>query len=87
MPFPLPVCHSLWNLLQSGFIHSESFHITESKIELHMFVFLGLSAALVHVGHVLLEVWPTWLLTFPRSPLLVPLISLIVNARGPIRGI
>lgn len=80
MPFPFPVSHSLWNPLQSGFIHSEtflikgnnSFHITESKIELQMFVFLGLSAALGHVGHVLLEVLPTWLLTSPTSPLLVP---------------
>lgn len=80
MTFPLPVSHSLWNPLQLGFIHSgtflikgnNSFHITESKIKLHTLVFLGLSAAVGHVGHALLEVLPTWLPTSPRSLLMIP---------------
>ena len=58
--------------LQPGFIHSESFlikviyssHITKSKIELQMFFFLGPSAALDHVDHILLENLFIWLFAY-----------------------
>lgn len=70
--FSLSLFHAFWSPFQPGFIHSESFlvkviyssHITKSKIELQMFFFLGLSSALDHVDHILLENLFIWFFAY-----------------------
>ena len=93
--FSLSLFHAFWNPLQPGFIHSESFpvkviyssHITKSKMELPMIFFLGLSAALDHVDHILLENLFIWFFAHLTA---YPLVSfadfvhlLIMHVGGP----
>lgn len=95
--FPLPVSHSLeptlirfhpqWNISCHRYRRLPHYW---SKIELRMFIFfLGLSAALVHVDHVLLKVFLYLVVCLPRClpPLSPLLISLIINTIGPQRSL